>query len=290
MWFLASSLPTIIDDANKEAYPVSGICDSSESGLVTVTVGEDSASLVISQNVTCSDNRFSESLDVSGVTAESVVVTVTQGTNSDTATVANEIRLVFTLPMAVLTESNKASYPVSGKCDSSAGTLTLTVETVSHDLTCSSDSSDSFSESIDVSHATANPVTMTLTQGGRSARATASNELSIAVGLDVLADLNNLNRVAYPVSGICDSTLGAVTVTMGEVGASSPVVSQDLTCFGNRFSGVINIGAVNFDPIVVTATQGSNSDTVNIGNNGDDRLLLTRPLEAFTDSNKLVYP
>ena len=78
---LASSLPTVIDDANKEAYLVSGVCDSSESGLVTVTVGEDSAAPVINQDVTCSGNRFSESLDVSGVTAESVVVTVTQGTN-----------------------------------------------------------------------------------------------------------------------------------------------------------------------------------------------------------------
>ena len=283
---LASSLPTIIDDANKEAYPVSGICDSSEPGVVTVTVGEVGASSV-NQDVTCSGNRFSEFLDVSGVTAESVLVTVTQGANSDTVTVANEIRLAFTLPMAVLTEDNKASYSVSGKCESSAGTLTLTVETLSHDLACSS---DSFSEAIDVSHATADPVTMTLTQGGRSARATVSNELSIAVALNALADLDAFNKEAYLVSGICDSSeSGLVTVTMGEADIS-PLVSQDLTCLGNRFSEAINIGAVNFDPIVVTATQGSNSDRVNIGNNGDDRLLLTRPLEAFTDSNKLVYP
>ena len=108
------------------------------------------------------------------------------------------------------------------------------------------------------------------------------------VGLDTLADLSGFNRVAYPVSGICDSTLGAVTVTMGEVDAS-PVVSQDLTCLENLFSGTIDAEIINFDPIVVTASQGSNSDTVNIGNSITTQLLLVRPLEAFTNTNKLSY-
>ena len=109
------------------------------------------------------------------------------------------------------------------------------------------------------------------------------------VGLDVLADLSGLNRVAYLVSGVCDSTLGLVTVTMGEVDAS-PAISEDLTCLEHRFSGTIDANTINFDPIVVTATQGSNSDTVNIGNRGDARLIFTKPLEAFTDTNKLLYP
>ena len=168
---LASSLPTIIDDTNKGSYLVSGVCDSSELDVVTVTVGEDSASLVISQEVTCSGNRFSESFDLSGVTADPATIRVVQGTNSDTATVANEILVgvVLASSLTPLTEANKLIYLVSGICDSSElGVVTVTAgensasPEMSQEVTCSG---NRFSELLDLSGVTADPATIRVVKG-----------------------------------------------------------------------------------------------------------------------------
>ena len=293
---LSSSLLPL-DDSNKAAYLVSGVCDSSEPGVVTVSFGEADQTPVVTQSVTCTNNRFSASFNLESVRVNPVTVKVAQGSNEDSAVVNNEIQLFFNLPLPNLTEINKSTYPISGQCESSEGVLTVTMGGIGEPpeltqiLTCSSDSSsDSFLDSIDVSHVTADPVTLVLTQGLNSEMATVSNEILVGVSLSSsLPNIDDSNKAAYLISGVCDSSeSGVIVLTMGGIG-EPPRVTQNLTCTNNRFSEAVNVGQLTANPIFIKVTQNSSFDSAIVDNNSTGGFFIHRPLLSFTDLNKTSY-
>ena len=169
---LSSSLPPL-NDSNKAAYLVSGVCDSSERGVVTVSFGEAQQTPVVIQSVTCANNRFSDSINLDGVALPgTIIIGVIQGIDLDSVTVPNNSTnpLAFQSPLPEITELNKSAYPVGGSCDSLASaTVNLTageagqaVE-LDQDLACSG---HLFSGVLDVAMVTADPVTITVTQVG----------------------------------------------------------------------------------------------------------------------------
>ena len=109
-----------LTEANKGGYTVSGKCDPSLVGNLSIVVGQPDTTAV---SVPCAnDKTFETQIDVSDVTYNpatiTVTITVTQGTGPDipvkSRTVGNEILIPLTIDsnQPNLTEANKSAYRV----------------------------------------------------------------------------------------------------------------------------------------------------------------------------------
>ena len=63
----------------------------------------------------------------------------------------------------------------------------------------------------------------------------------------------SLNASNYPVSGICESTQGNVTVTIG-----TPNVSESVSCSGGSYSATLDVTLVTANPMIITVAQSTN--------------------------------
>ena len=224
---LAITSSGALDNSNKSAYRVAGDCDSSL-GDVGVVVGAPNTE---EQLVPCdvSSQSFSVDIDTSEVREDPATITVTQGSEldsvTDSATVENTISFSITLnPLPSLVESNKAAYLVSGFCDTSQNNrLSLQVHNgenssdpmlVDKDIDCTN---NRFSELLDLSDITAKRFMVLVYKDADDEIHYVTNELLVDVSLSSsLPQINDGNRMAYPISGVCDSSESSiVTVTFG---------------------------------------------------------------------------
>ena len=77
-----------------------------------------------------------------------------------------------------------------------------------------------------------------------------ASNLSITSSLPMATSLNASN---YPVSGICESTQGNVTVTIG-----TPNVSESVSCSGGSYSATLDVASVTSNPMAVSVSQITN--------------------------------
>ena len=77
-----------------------------------------------------------------------------------------------------------------------------------------------------------------------------ASNLSITSSLPMATSLNASN---YPVSGICESTQGNVTVTIG-----TPNVSESVSCSGGSYSATLDVASVTSNPMAVSVSQRTN--------------------------------
>ena len=75
-------------NTNKLSYVVRGTCESSIGETFTLRVGEE-----FQQQLTCSNNIFSEVIDISDVRAKPAHLVVIQGQRMDTESVDNQMTL-----------------------------------------------------------------------------------------------------------------------------------------------------------------------------------------------------
>ena len=275
----------LLQEGNKTAYLVSGVCDTSESDVVVLTIGEG-----VSQYLSCSGNSFSEVINMSAVTFDPLTLRVVQGESSNIAIIGNEILVGVSLSASLpkITELNKTAYLVSGVCDSSeSSTLELRIGGLSESLSCLG---NSFSEVIDVSGVTVDPATLTVSQVGNSDTVTVANEAFINVDFSSLPVITDANKGSYLVSGVCDSSeSGVVRVIVREVGVL-PMINQDVTCSGNRFSDSFDLGAIVSNLLTIEVVQGEHRAVVTVVSRAVVGLSLSGSLPAITELNKLAYP
>ena len=278
--------PPSITDGNQSAYPVNGVCDSSESSPVVFTVGGESGVPTVTQNVTCEGNRFREIFNLSTLVSDPVVLTVTQGVNRDSKTVDNEIRLSLDLPLVALTEENKASYPLSGYCDSSGGEtpVDFTLQPlVARSLVCSG---GRFEGLIDLRGAKQNRLVVTQGNNGE-ANVFLDNRLNLRLSLDLnYSEITDSNKSAYPIGGLCSSSLFGGFVALSMDGG----VSRYIPCENNSFHAFFDVSHLTSDPVSIELIQGSQSVIRFDPNKIVVRVFFNPTPQTLTEANKEFYP
>ena len=151
----------------------------------TVVVTDDSDFVAFTPEVSsgsvtsgaCSSSPCS--VVVSGALVGTLTLTVAVGAvvdaagNANTAEASNSLTVIATTlsvtsaPMG--TSLNAASYPVSGNCDAGQGNVTVTVENANPVMAdCTGDPAGTYTALLDISGVTANPMSVTATQGGNT--------------------------------------------------------------------------------------------------------------------------
>ena len=164
---LSFNLPGVLNSATALSYRVTGVCDSSIDGDVTITVIE----IGTDTTTPCNDNSFLKDLNINNVTSDShsfITLKAEHGSSTARSTVTNDIiSLAIDSNIEPLTDSNKSDYRISGKCDPSL-TESLRVLIGQPDIeavstTCTSD--NAFTVSLNASNVRSNPATITVIHG-----------------------------------------------------------------------------------------------------------------------------
>lgn len=299
-----TSLPTVaitssavVNNSNKNAYPVSGTC--SETGQnVVVNVGSTSAT------VTCTLLTWSASMNVSAnADSGSLNVTADHSDSAGNAAIQAGITVVKDTvnPTVAITSSpvinnaNKAAYTVSGTCSENTRTVSVNVGGVTATPTCSASAwsatlnvtavADSSSVAITANHSDS--------AGNNATQASTTvvkNTALPTVAITSSPVINNANKAAYTVSGTCSESTRVVSVNVGGVAATP-------TCSGTTWTTTINVTAVS-DNASVSITADHTDVDGNVANQASTTVLkdTVNPTAAITSSpvinnaNKGAYP
>ena len=122
-------LPSLVE-SNKAAYLLSGFCDTSQNNKVRLRVWNkptSTSNLIFDQLVDCTNNRFSELLDLSDIITEQFIVRANRFSLTDIVEVDNEILVPVDLSsLPQINDGNRMAYPISGDCGSSESIVTVT--------------------------------------------------------------------------------------------------------------------------------------------------------------------
>lgn len=298
-----TGLPTVaitsspaINDTNKAAYPISGTC-SENTRTVSLSVGGVTAS------PSCTSNAWSATLNVAGlVDASSVAITadhddsVGNDANQATASVLKDtvIPTVAITSAPTITNSNKATYPISGTCSESSSTVTVTVGSVTGTPTCTA---LAWSTTLNVT-AVADGASVAITADHTDAANNAATQASTSAVKDTVIPtvtiasaptINNANKAAYPVSGACSENTSIVSVVIGGVSATP-------TCSALAWSAVLDLSAVS-DSATITVMADHTDAAGNAATQASTTVVkdTTVPTVAITSSpainntNKAAY-
>lgn len=235
---------TIINNSNKASYTVSGSC-SENTRTVSVAVGSATGSATCTAlawttniNVTAvADNAAvtitADHTDAAGNTASQASTTVLKDTSNPT--------VAITAP-AVINNTNKVSYTVSGSCSENTRTVTVSVGGITGTPTCTalawttnldvSSLSDSGSVSITANHSDAAGNAAT-----QASTSVAKDTTPPTVAITAPSAINNSNKAAYSVAGTCSENTRTVSVNVGGVTATP-------TCSALAWSTTVNVTAV----------------------------------------------
>lgn len=267
---VAISTSPVVNNANKNAYPVTGTCsDSGES--VVVNVGATSAT------VTCTLLTWSASLNVSANADTSTLIVTADHTDdagnsavqAGTSVVKDTANPTVTIASAPsITNSNKNAYPVSGTCSENTRTVTVSVGGIPATPACSG---TTWSTSLDVnslsdSSAVAVTANHNDSAGNNATQASVNVIKQTALPTVTIASypiINNTNKAAYTVSGTCSETGRAVNISIGGL-LSSPncsgtswTLTRDVSSLVD--SGSISITADHTDSVGNNAVQATRS-------------------------------
>ena len=240
---VAITTPTIINNANKASYTVSGTCSES-TRAVSVSVGG------ISSTPTCSGTAWTTTLDVSSLSDGSVSITAnhTDAAGNSATQASTSVNKDTAVPTVAITSStainntNKAAYPVSGTCSENGRTVSVNVGGITASPTCSALAWSTTVNATSVSDNASVSVTADHTDvaGNSAIQATASvlkDTVLPTVAISSAPTINNTNKSAYPVSGSCSENGRTVTVSVGGI-SSTP------TCTTLTWSASLNVSAL----------------------------------------------
>lgn len=299
-----TALPTVaitsypaINNANKNAYTISGTC--SENGrVVTVSVGG------VGGTPTCSANAWSSTLNVSGVSDSGAVAatadhTDSVGNNANQATrsiLKDTVNPTVTIASSpIINNANKSSYPISGSCSENGRAVSVNVGGVGATPTCSA---GSWSASLNVS-GVADSLTVSATAdhtdlaGNNATQAAASvikDTVAPTVAITSSPSIFNGNKASYTVSGTCSENGQSVNLLVAAVAGAG-------TCTAGAWSVTLNVSSVGDGPSISVsanhsdaagnpATQASTTvlkDTVN-------PTVAVTSSSPVNNSNKTSYP
>ena len=256
---------SLLNLSTASSYVVTGSCDDTVTGNVTVTATETDGSQTgspVTGDVACASGSFSVTLDLGSVALDFVDLSASHGSHSSQVRLENQIIPLnihtLTVPLNLSTAS---SYGVSGDCDATGsglgnGLVTVSVggTAISEDVACGSD--NLFTADLDVSSvdpsSTPN-VTFQADFVGATATESIANSI-ILLNITSSGNLTNSNKASYSVSGDCDPSLGEVTVVMGTPLTAEVFAVCDTN--NNDFSASVDATDVIDDPATITVTQG----------------------------------
>ena len=264
----------------------------------TITVTDDSDFVAFTPEISNGSVRSGDCLSspcsvvVSGALAGTLTLTVAAGDvvdaagNANTAEVSDSLTVIATTlsvtSASMGTSLNAASYPVSGNCVASQGTVTVTVETASPVMaTCTGDPGN-YTALLDISGVTANPLSVMVEQSGN----TRSLSPSPANDQNGPASAPMATAPAGPVGGGASYNLPIDCNEAGEVvsitGSGLNPDSQTHTCTGSgaeTFSLSLKQG-VSF-PSVNNLTLNS---TDQYGNPAEGTTIVNVPIDTLAPS------
>ena len=242
-----------INLANAESYPVKGICSSSHTGDVTVTVGGTA-----SATGTCSNGRWTVNVNVNIPSpiadGPDVNISATFGTGTDQATdtaraLKDTLRPTLDTTPSPITSNNQESYSLSGSCTGGQGVVSLDIGGISASANCESDAwelndlnvstleGDSITITADVSDAVGNPAT-------QLSKTVVRDIVPPTLTITDAGDINGTNQDSYSISGTCEENgTGNVQVT---IAGGTP---QTVDCTSNAWT---------ISPVVADIPEGLN--------------------------------
>jgi hypothetical protein len=294
---VAITAPTVINNANKSAYAVSGTCSEN------TRTGHGSVGGVTGTPA-CTGTAWTVTLNVSGISdSGSVAITAdhsdasgnnaTQATASVVKDTSNPTVAISVSP--VINNANKAAYTVSGTCSENTRTVSVNVGGVASTPTCSA---NAWSSTLNVT-AVADSASVAITadhtdvSGNNATQAIANvvkDTVIPTVAITSSPAINNSNNTAYPISGTCSENTRTVTVTVGGVTATP-------TCSALAWSASMNVsGVADNASVAVSANHsdaaGNNATTASttvIKSTGLPSVGITTPV-AINNTNKAAYP
>ena len=230
-----------INLANADSYPVKGICSSSHTGDVTVTVGGTA-----SATGTCSNGRWTVNVNVNIPSpiddAPNVSISATFGTGTDQASdtaraLKDTVRPTLDTTPSPITSNNQESYSLSGSCTGGQGVVSLDIGGTSASANCESDAW----ELNDLNVSTLEGDSITITADVSDAAGNPATQLSKTVERDVIPptltitsaeDISGTtNQDSYSISGTCEENgTGNVQVT---IAGGTP---QTVDCTSNAWT------------------------------------------------------
>ncbi len=128
----------ILSSSNAELYTISGTCNSSVEGSVSLVIGEPKT---VPVRVSCNLSSFTGTVDTRQVTSKKATISVTHGGDTQDVTVDNDLFVPTALGfnfLPSLSSSNKTNYAISGTCDSNLGDVTVSIgePNIEKDLPC----------------------------------------------------------------------------------------------------------------------------------------------------------
>ena len=296
-------LPSDFNLATALAYSISGDCDFSLNGAVTITfVGTSVSGSPLSATASCvGSNTFSVTLDASAVIANSFTVQASyEGVTEASASVTNRIVRLSLDPLpSTFNLATAADYSISGACDVSlaaAVTITLVGTSVGGNplngsVLCAND--NTFSLTLDASVVTAGSFIVQADYGSETQSSASVTNRIVRLSLDPLPSTFNLATAAdYSISGACDVSLaGEVAISLVGTSVGGSPLGATVSCVGsNTFSVTLDASAVTASDFMVQASyEGVTQTSASVSNN-IVRLSLTQPTATFNASTALAYP
>jgi len=272
--FITVSTPALISSGNQGAYSVSGTC-SEEGVAVTLAVG----SVVVTPKPVCTAGAWTAAaVNVTSLAQGAVLITASQiDSANNVASVSAGTTKNLTGPVVAFTSTpiisngNKASYPISGTCSTTGSLVTVAVAGATpptQDVSCTA--AGTFVATFDVtaltdgtvafSAAQTDPVTLntTTTNGG-----TTKDTVNPSVVVSTAPAISAANQASYAVSGTCSENGLPVVVTIGTI-----TVSPDASCSATGTWAVsgVNASSLSDGTVAITATQTRLSGNAATGN------------------------
>ena len=273
-------------------YTVSGRCDASIGGNVTITIDSN-----LSENTPCQNNHtFSVDVDATDITEATFSFRAAYGgKNFDSNVIDNNIkRLSITQPQTPFNSSTAVAYNVTGVCDASlSGSSYVVVSIQNTSISAQGDCANNNTYSVDLAASSvgeASSITIEVTYGGKTKSSQPISNSIVTLSLNDLTLLNSSTAKTYEVTGKCDSSLsdsaGDVTVSVVETAAS-----QTSPCSGDTFSVNLDLSAVtsdSYEEITIRAEYGGLNVQETVTNNITE-LAIDSNLASLTEANKGVY-
>jgi large repetitive protein len=255
------SAPAVINAGNAAAYPVAGTC-SSAAGSVTVIIGG------ITKTVPCTNGAYSTTVDVSAIPdVNPIDVTASQsngiGTSSDTKPTSKDTQVgppVFTSPRNGSTVNPNPT--LTGTAEPGATVVVKEGATVICMATANAAGVFTCPSALPAGPHSLSAI-QTDTAGNVSAPGTTvfivGTQAVPVVTLGTLTPVNAANVATYPVSGMCDTSAGMVTIAIESV-------TTTVACLNGQFMTNVNLTTIrDVAPLLVKASQtnanGTGSDT-----------------------------
>lgn len=221
---VAIATPAVINAANAATYPVTGTCTSA-AGSVTLSVGATTVT------VTCTGDTFSAIVDASGEPDGTVVITASQtnpiGVGTDTQNATKDTVNAAPVIVSPGAGTTVAQNPTISGTAEPGSTVTVS-EGGNAVCTATADTSGNWTcaSTLGIGDHT---VTAVSVDGAGNTSAPATTSFTVAdvpaVTINQPPVISQGNETAIPVSGMCETAAGVVTITIGTVTVTTPCVN-----------------------------------------------------------------